>query len=170
MEYSSYTELCLRNSRCYTRSTVSIPEQVVGFYDTRCVEFGSRRAYFNWVVWNLARQVHMYESQVIKLRAQKWKTQYQTEGLGLCRKNFTPYPEDWEFLRNAAMAFGVSMCFLFAFLVGIDFLRNASKSKRVAKSGWSSRKPFRSMGGFFSLGVRFLSLVDSSLVRRLETG
>ena len=45
------------------------------------------------------------------------KTEYQEEGLNLCRVGFRPDNADWLELGELALAFGKSRCWLFVFLL-----------------------------------------------------
>ena len=50
------------------------------------------------------------------------KTEYQEEGLDLCRVGFRPENVDWIELGELALAFGKSRCWLFVFLLELDLL------------------------------------------------
>ncbi|MBP7281325.1 MAG: DUF1564 family protein [Leptospiraceae bacterium] len=50
------------------------------------------------------------------------KTEYQEEGLNLCRVGFRPDNADWLELGELALAFGKSRCWLFVFLLKLDIL------------------------------------------------
>ena len=50
------------------------------------------------------------------------KTEYQEEGLDLCRVGFRPENVDWMELGELALAFGKSRCWLFVYLLKLDIL------------------------------------------------
>ena len=50
------------------------------------------------------------------------KTEYQEEGLDLCRVGFRPENVDWIELGELALAFGKSRCWLFVYLLKLDIL------------------------------------------------
>ncbi len=50
------------------------------------------------------------------------KTEYQEEGLNLCRVGFRPDNADWLELGQLALAFGKSRCWLFVYLLKMDIM------------------------------------------------
>ena len=50
------------------------------------------------------------------------KTEYQEEGLNLCRVGFRPDNSDWLELGELALAFGKSRCWLFVYLLKLDIM------------------------------------------------
>lgn len=103
-----------------TISTLLIPSIYLEQYYEKCRLHGSRASYFNYLLIYFGSQIKQFEGRLIKQKDSKWKTCYQNQGLNLEKKNFRPEPELWEQLRLSADSFGVSMCYLFIFMMELE--------------------------------------------------
>lgn len=137
MNTSVILDVQLKNQNCYTKSTVLIPDQYTDYYQNRCKQFGSRKAYFQHIINKYLPNVTLYRSEINNLKMLKWKTCYQSEGIHLRRRNFVPLPADWEALRHMSGAFGVSMCFLFVFLMQCE-MKGMFHFQPEARVWWNS--------------------------------
>lgn len=139
MQVSIWRDLQPLCVSCFTQSTILVPEKYSNYFNARCHFFGSRRAYFRFVVGQILPQLFHFSSELNLRRVPKWKTYYQAQGQVLLRKNFVPLPDDWEALRHAAVASGVSMCFLFVFLMEIEMSGRLTQKKESNKfEHWNS--------------------------------
>ena len=105
-----------------------IPEEHLSYYLDRCRELGSRSAYLTHLVANYLPRIQEWKTELDAICPPNWHTIYQAGELNLVKKNFKPRAEDWECLRNAAATCGVSMCFLFVFLMNLESIGFFEKS------------------------------------------
>ena len=102
-----------------TPSTLLIPECYLDFFQMRKQQFGSINAYFLYLFAKYVRNLRQY-GITPQRTTQKWKTQYQANGLDLKKRNFIPDAQVWESNREIARAFGVSICLLFVIVMKLD--------------------------------------------------
>lgn len=158
-----------------SNSSVLIPSRLFDHFNQRSRIHGSRRRYLHFLVFSILPDISCYSELLASSRSQKWKTCYQNSGQSLIKKNFKPSPIDWEAMRQVASAFGVSICFLFVFLMEIDsgqkkLTRMSTKSFRKLRD-WNSApgrvqklKKFRK----FSKIWRVIDFERWKLIRKIQ--
>lgn len=155
-----------KSSICFSTSTFLIPSKFEDFFKQKCIVHGSRRAYLSFVVSNYLPEVEKFLGRLDRRRVHKWKICYQAEGQLLLKRNFIPIPSDWEAFRNCAGVFGVSMCFLFVFIMELEMqgiLQTEKYGNSVHKTCIKPRK-FRK----FSIIYRLLDFPGQILERKLK--
>lgn len=164
-------ESVLLQSGCISTSTLQIPAQFDTYYKLRCQIFGSRRAYFHFVAQTYLPLVGKIKKIINGRKSEKWKIHYQESGQNLLKRNFEPLSEDWEMLRNASAAFGVSMCFLFVLLLELEYRGKFSKKSNKQVREWnttqSNNTPNVENGGI-SFFWRILYPEKGRLYRKLK--
>lgn len=159
------------SSICFTNSTLLVPENLFGFYKLQCTRHGSRQKYFSFIIATYLPQIKILQKKLGKNRVPKWKTQYQSEGQALLKKNFIPLPEDWEALRISASSFGVSMCYLFVLMLEIHKKGHWHKSFEINEEYGNSDIPgIKKVNEFikFSIFVRMFDFKSRKLIRILK--
>lgn len=133
--------------RAYTPSTLLIPRHLVAYFESRSIFFGSRRLYFRHLIVTYGRFLQHFG---IEPNSDKWKKEYQEDGLDLQIRNFKPDPEFWEEFRHIAFAYGLGMCKLFVILLELEqkrwisegrpenFCENSPIKLKINKHGMSS--------------------------------
>ena len=108
------------DAQIWTPSTLLIPDKLMSYYFQRCSALGSRRFYFRHLIQVYGFNLDYY---LCYPQTNKWKKKYQNEDLDLQNLNFTPFPSDWEEYRNIGLAYGLSICHLFVFLLTLEYNR-----------------------------------------------
>lgn len=142
MNKYSRTEVQDEDKAKRTISTLLVPSKYLDYYHNQSNFHGNLSSYFRYLLIQFGSQVNQYENMLTMDRTSKWKTCYQDAGLFLERKNFRPDPENWEQLRHIADSFGISMCYLFIFLMELEMYgldSSISKSRKMYKSEYSSK-------------------------------
>lgn len=140
---SSYANVQAEIPDCYTRSSLLIPSSMLSYFQSRCAASGGRAAYLNFLVINHLLYLHKFKNRLCRCHNPKWKIAYQNSGQKLLKRNLKPVPADWENLRNVAHAFGVSMCFLFVFLMELEmegFFEKTPKISTERSFAWNSTR------------------------------
>lgn len=156
---------------CYSSSTLLIPERFSSYYRQCCNDSGSRRAYFSRIVRDYLPLIEIYKFKLCKQRAQKWKTCFQDSGQKLLNRNFVPLPDDWENLRHAASGFGVSICYLFVFLMQLEMSGIKPYIHSTGPTDWNptpKRGKRRSKFGKISKFRRTLDANQKKLIREIQ--
>lgn len=119
----------VENERCWSVSTLLIPDAYLVYYKEQCKKHSSRRNYFQYLARHGLPQLKQLMQTIERRRSLKWKTHYQNQGLVLIKQNFVPFPSDWEDFRHSASVLGVSICFLAAFLIELEMLGKIKAEK-----------------------------------------
>ncbi|HMV45462.1 MAG TPA: DUF1564 family protein [Leptospiraceae bacterium] len=99
-------------------STLLVPAHLVPFLKSKSLSFGSLNTYFKFLLSQYRIITH---SGLIPYPA-SIKTQFQKNNLGLTRVSFRVDNDDWIELGELSIAFGKSRCWLFTYLLELDFL------------------------------------------------
>ena len=110
----------LESPVCWSVSSLLIPDAYLRFFNAMVQKYGSRRCYFSHLAQFGLNQLPRFLTLLNSRKDPKWKTYYQSRGLQLVKRNFIPFPADWEGFRHCATAAGVSICFLFVFLMELE--------------------------------------------------
>ena len=127
------------------KSSLLIPDLMLGFFYDRCSACGGRSDYFGWMVQQLVPRLPEVRLKLNAVRDPNWNKPYQTSGQDLQKKSFYPIGSDWEFFRMAANSCGVSMCFLFVFLMLLDaenFFNTSPENETVGRNSSPERPDF----------------------------
>lgn len=120
--FQNSNEFLLDNidDRNQTVSTLLIPENLMPSFVFLVKEHGagSISAYLRNLLFMYRTLTH--SGMIPKPIAVK--TEYQEEGLNLCRVGFRPSNTDWLELGQLALAFGKSRCWLFVYLLQLDIM------------------------------------------------
>lgn len=139
MQNLIYRESTIKTEVCRTKSSLLVPESYLAFFKSRCNEAGSRRSFFHQLVRYYSNQSEFFAQKLNISKTPRWKTHYQDQDLDLIKVNFLPEPEDWEDLRHLASAFGVSICFIFVFLLKLEIQGSTpAPPQKSFKRGWIS--------------------------------
>lgn len=134
----NFAENLARSPLCFSSSTLLIPAKYLEEYNSRSKLLGSRRAYFEFIVKKFLPHLGIFKKKLLSRKIHKWKTYYQANEQKLSIRNFSPNPEDWEALRIVAGAFGVSMCYLFVFLLELEIGGAIKISDKIPEEAWNS--------------------------------
>lgn len=120
------------------KCSLMIPAMYLAYFKHRCNDLGSRKNYLHYLVDHFLPLSNRFASLLKHSKKEQWNTHYQAEKLELKKRSFVPVPEDWECLRHASMGFGVSMCFLFVFLMELEMDGELQVGEGAGKLGRSS--------------------------------
>lgn len=159
---------------CYSKSSLLIPDLHTGYFKKKSKQHNCRKKYFSFIIQNYLQLLPQFQHRLNARKGSKWKMVYQQKGQILNKKNFIPDPEDWELFRHAAMAVGVSMCFLFVFIMELEMEGHFKKIKQSKKYfGWNSSTKRESRYREYFPAVffkRFLNLKEKQLERKAWQG
>ena len=135
------------------KSSLLIPDSLLEYYYRQSRIAGSRSRYFSLFVLEYIPRINEWKHILERVRTPNWKTTYQSCDQNLLKKNFVPIARDWEAFRHAAAACGVSMCFLFVFLMSLEmaaFFQQSQPRPRPGRiRGWISSCLRRILPAFF---------------------
>ena len=169
------SDLKTRASADPAKCSLLIPDLDLGYFNLRCKESGSRKAYLHHLIGNYLPLSGTQLRDLKRLAGSSWLTHYQKQNLNLQKRNFVPDPLDWECLRQAACGLGVSMCFLFVFLMHLEADGDptfAAFPAPVERSSTPIRRIFRWWRGRklvkFSILERKVNLREHRLYRKFQ--
>ena len=153
------------------KSTLLIPDLQIGYFRQRSRSCGSKAAYLNALLHRYLPRLSEIKTELNKVGNPNWNTTYQRKGQDLQKTNFVPEASDWELLRNAAAACGVSMCFLFVILMMLEadeFFVPLIKKPPVGRSSSPQEVNYPKKFEKFRKFTRYLRAGGEILVRRLH--
>lgn len=121
-----------------SKSSLLIPSLQLGYFHSRCEDLGSMADYFACMVQHYLPHLPELQKQLNSVCDRNWNTVYQSRDQNLLKINFKPDGRDWECFRHAAAACGVSICFLFVFLMSLEATGFFEKILSRPLLGWSS--------------------------------
>ena len=106
-------------------STLLIPDFLYSRFLEKVTHFGGSHNYLNYLL------KHGFNTLIEFHPDLRIRIEYQAKGQNLQKYNFTPFDEDWLYLKSLAFVQGISMAYLFVLLLIEDLERGLDCSEII---------------------------------------